>query len=80
MFNYFKNFNSGYVHKFMFFLNKIKVFFCLADYISNIFEILRHELKNNEFKNIFLSYFGTWTIMKWCKLANKVCLYIVNIK
>jgi hypothetical protein len=63
----------------MFFINKIKAFFCLADYISNIFEILRHELKNNEFKNIFLSYFGTWTIMKWCKLANKVCLYIINI-
>jgi len=43
-----------------------------ADYINNIFEILRHDLKDDTLKKLFLTYFGTWTILKWCKLTNKV--------
>jgi hypothetical protein len=43
-----------------------------ADHIQNIFEILRVDLKDDSIKELFLYYYGTWTIIKWCKLSNKV--------
>ncbi len=47
-----------------------------ADYINNVFEILRQELKDETSKKLFLTYFGTWTIIKWFKLTNKVKLIL----
>ena len=34
--------------------------------------MLRQRLKEDEMKELFLNYFGTWTILKWCKLTNQV--------
>ena len=51
----------------------------LADYIHNVFEILRHDLKDDAIKELFLNYSGTWTILKWCKLNNKVRYLIGSI-
>ena len=45
--------------------------FFLADYIQNIFELLRQDLKDDENKELFLNYYGTWTILKFCKSSNK---------
>jgi hypothetical protein len=42
-----------------------------ADHISNVFEILRKDLKVDNYKKIFLNYYGTWTIIKWLKLSSK---------
>ena len=49
------------------------VSFLKVDYINNVFEILKQDLKHYEVKKLFLDYYGTWTILKWCKLTNKVC-------
>lgn len=43
-----------------------------ADYINNVYEILRGDLRDDNLKKLFLNYYGTWTIIKWCKLSNKV--------
>ena len=43
-----------------------------ADYVNNVFEIMRGDLKKDTLKKLFLNYYGTWTIIKWCKLTNKV--------
>ena len=28
-------------------------------------------MKDDTLKKLFLNYYGTWTIIKWCKLSNK---------
>jgi hypothetical protein len=43
-----------------------------VDYLMNVFDILRTDLKDEETKELFLFYHGTWVLLKWCKLANKV--------
>ncbi|CAF0714398.1 unnamed protein product [Brachionus calyciflorus] len=44
------------------------------DYIIQIFELLKDELKEEGQKETFLGYHGTWTILKWCKLGNQIVL------
>ncbi len=51
----------------------------LADYIHNVFEILRDDLKDDCIKQIFMDYFGTWTILKWCKSNNKVDILVKSV-
>lgn len=35
---------------------------------------IRQDLKDEENKILFLDFNGTWTVIKWCKLANQVVL------
>jgi hypothetical protein len=63
-----------------------------VDYIHNVFDILKKDFANtadNEsdnyseeqsIKKIFLDYFGTFTILKWCKHSNKVHFISIRIK
>ena len=43
-----------------------------VDYLMNVFEILRSDLKDESIKELFYCYYGTWVLLKWCKLATKV--------
>lgn len=45
-----------------------------VDYLVNVFDILRNDLKNEDMKELFLNYYGVWALIKWCKLVNKVNL------
>ena len=44
----------------------------IVDYIVNVFDVLRQDLRNELARRHFLYYHGTWTILKWFKSANKV--------
>ncbi len=45
-----------------------------VDHLINTFDLLKNDLKCDTNKEIFLDYYGIWTLLKWCKLANKPLL------
>jgi hypothetical protein len=45
-----------------------------VDYLITTFELLKNDLKCDVNKDIFLEYYGIWTLLKWLKLANKPLL------
>lgn len=46
----------------------------IVDHVINVFEWLNSYLTNEENKKVFLDYYGSWCILKWCKLNNTTVL------
>ncbi|RNA41757.1 coiled-coil domain-containing protein [Brachionus plicatilis] len=45
-----------------------------VDLIIQVLELVKQDLKDEDNKKLFLSFHGTWTVIKWCKLGNQVVL------